>query len=272
MTEATDARRPVIVERRGRVALIRLNDPDARNALSNDMIHALIAAVREADADAGLSCLVLTGSGKAFCAGGNVKDMLEGDDPMFGGSPHQMQEGYRDNIQMMTRCFLGIDIPVVAAVNGPAIGAGNDLACMCDIRVASTEAKFAESFLRVGLVPGDGGAWLLPRVVGLPRALEMALTCRLVGAQEAKAWGLASQVVDPADLEAVALELAESIAAFPPISIRLNKRLIHKSLNMGLDACLELSAAYQAIVQNTADQKEAVAALVERREPRYSGR
>lgn len=262
----------VTFERRGRVGLIRLNDPETRNALSTDLIHELIAVVMQADADKDLSCLVLTGAGKAFCAGGNVKDMVSGDDPMFGGSPHEMSEGYRDTIQMMTRTFLRIDVPVIAAVNGPAIGAGNDLACLCDIRVASTVAKFAESFLRVGLVPGDGGAWLLPRIVGLPRALEMALTCRVLDAQEARDWGLATHVVEPDVLEQTAFGLAETIAAFPPISVRLNKRLILKSMDIGIDACLELSAAYQAIVQNTADQKEAVAAVVERRAPTYHGR
>lgn len=262
----------VTLEQCGRVGIVRLNDPDARNALSKDLIHELIAAIRNADADKSLSCLVLTGAGKAFCSGGNVKDMLEGDDPMFGGSPHEMAEGYRLNIQQMTKCFLGIDIPVIAAVNGPAIGAGNDLACLCDIRIASTKAKFAESFLRVGLVPGDGGAWLLPRIVGLPRALEMALTCRILDATEAKDWGLATHVVEPDELEAAVLAMAETIAAFPPISVRLNKRLILKSVSMGIDECLELSAAYQAIVQNTADQKEAVAAVVEKREPTYLGR
>lgn len=261
----------VTIEKRGRVGVIRLNDPDARNALSTDLIAELVEIVSAADADAGLSCLVLTGNGKSFCAGGNVKDMLHGNDPMFGGAPHEMAEGYRRNIQMMTKCFMGLDVPVIAAVNGPAIGAGNDLACMCDIRVASTAAKFAESFLRVGLVPGDGGAWLLPRVVGLPRALEMALTCRVLDAQEAMDWGLATHVVAPEELEAKAFELAETIASFPPISVRLNKRLMLRSISMGLNECLELSAAYQALVQNTADQKEAVAAVVERRDPVYTG-
>ncbi|MDF0542931.1 enoyl-CoA hydratase-related protein [Sphingobium sp. H39-3-25] len=262
----------VTIERSGRVALVRLNDEEARNALSTDLIHELISIVKEADADAGLSCLVLTGAGKAFCAGGNIKDMHEGDDPMFGGSPHEMADGYRHNIQQMTKCFLGIDLPVIAAVNGPAIGAGNDLATMCDIRIASTKAKFAESFLRVGLVPGDGGAWLLPRIVGLPRALEMALTCRILDAEQAKEWGLVTHIVEPDQLEATALAMAETIASFPPVSVRLNKRLMYKSINMGIDECLELSAAYQALVQNTLDQKEAVAAAVEKREPKYVGR
>lgn len=262
----------IVVERHGRVALIRLNDPDARNALSNDLMHELIAVVAQANADPDLSCLVLTGEGKAFCAGGNLKDMADRIDPMFGGSPHEMSEGYRHNIQQITRTFLALDIPVIAAVNGPAIGAGNDLACLCDIRIASPHAKFAESFLRVGLVPGDGGAWLLPRIVGLPRALDMALTCRLLDANQAMDWGLVTQVVGADELVARALEMAQGIAAFPPISVRLNKRLIYKSLSMGIDECLELSAAYQAIVQNTADQREAVAAALEKRPPAYVGR
>lgn len=261
----------VTIEKLGQVGLVRLNDPDSRNALSTDLIADLISVVTAADADTGLSCLVLTGNGKAFCAGGNVKDMHQGDDPMFGGAPHEMAEGYRRTIQQMTKCFIGLDIPVIAAVNGHAIGAGNDLACMCDIRVASTTAKFAESFLRVGLVPGDGGAWLLPRIVGLPRALEMALTCRILDAPEALDWGLVTHVVAPDELEARALALAQTIASFPPISVRLNKRLMLRSISMSLDECLELSAAYQALVQSTSDQKEAVAAIVERREPSYRG-
>jgi enoyl-CoA hydratase/carnithine racemase len=157
-------------------------------------------------------------------------------------------------------------------VQGAAIGAGCDLACMCDMRIASADAKFAESFLRVGLVSGDGGAWFLPRVVGVPRALEMALTCRTVDAIEAKEWGLVTHIVEREKLIDAALDMARTIAAFPPRSVRLNKRLIRQSLNLTLADCLELSAAFQAIVQNTADQKEAVAALLEKRVPRYGGR
>ena len=191
--------------------------------------------------------------------------MLRGVEPMFAGSSQQMQEAYRAGIQMIPRLFHSLDVPVIAAVNGAAIGAGCDLACMCDIRIAATDAKFAESFLRVGLVPGDGGAWLLPRVVGYPRALEMALTCRAIEAPEAKNWGLVTHVVERDALLETALSMARTIVAFPPRSVRLNKRLIRQSMNLTLDECLELSAAYQAIVQHTADQREAVAALVEKR-------
>lgn len=262
----------LLIERDGSIALVTLNDSATRNSLSPPLVAELVAFVGAANADEGLSCIVLTGAGDGFCSGGNIKEMVRGVEPMFTGSPQQMQEAYRSGIQPIPKLFHDLDVPVIAAVNGAAIGAGCDLACMCDIRIASKEAKFAESFLRVGLVAGDGGAWLLPRVVGYSRALEMALTCRVIEADEAKSWGLANAVVERGALVETAMDMARTIAAFPPRSIRLNKRLIRLSLNLTLDECLEISSAYQAIVQHTADQKEAVAALVEKRQPRFTGR
>lgn len=262
----------VLIERRGPVALVTLNDPATRNALSSALLRELTAFIAGANADDTLGCIVLAAAGDGFCSGGNIKDMRDGADPMFAGTPHQMQEAFRNNVQMIPKLLHELDVPVIAAVQGAAMGAGCDLACMCDIRIASTDAKFAESFLRVGLVSGDGGAWFLPRVVGMPRALEMALTCRTIDAVEAKQWGLVNHVVDREKLLDTALEMARTIAAFPPRSVRLNKRLIRQSLNLTLADCLEISATFQAIVQSTADQKEAVAALLEKRLPRYSGR
>ena len=262
----------VLIERQGAVALVTLNDPETRNALSPGVVQGLTAFLERANADQTLGCIVLTASGGGFCSGGNVKDMLEGTDPMYVGAPHEMQEGYRSGAQRITRLFHALDVPAIAAVHGAAIGAGCDLACMCDIRYASPDAKFAESFLRVGLVSGDGGAWLLPRVIGMPRALEMALTCRVVEAAEAREWGLVNHVVAREALVETALDTARRIAAFPPRSVRLNKRLIVRSMNLTLEDCLELSASFQAIVQSTADQKEAVAALLEKRAPQFMGR
>jgi enoyl-CoA hydratase/carnithine racemase len=266
MTDST-----LLIERHGSVAVLTLNDAATRNSLSPELVRTLATFLAAANADQGLSCIVLTGAGEGFCSGGNVKEMLRGIEPMFSGSAQQMQEAYRTGIQVLPRLFHALDVPVIAAVNGAAIGAGCDLACMCDIRIASADAKFAESFLRVGLVPGDGGAWLLPRVVGYPRALEMALTCRAIEATEALDWGLVTHVVQRDVLLETALSMARTIAAFPPRSIRLNKRLIRQSMNLTLDECLELSAAYQGIVQHTADQREAVAALVEKREAKFTG-
>ena len=262
----------VTIERIGGIALVTLNDPGTRNALTPDLVGGLADLLRGANADTSLTCIVLTGAGDGFCSGGNVKDMLSGADPMYAGTPHQMKEGYRNGIQVIPKLFHTLDVPVIGAINGPAIGAGCDLACMCDMRIGSPHAKFAESFLRVGIVPGDGGAWLLPRVVGVPRSLEMALTCRMIEAEEAKEWGLITRIVPREELVEAALAMARTIEGFPPLSVRLNKRLLKRSLDMSLEGCLELSAAYQAIVQHTADQKEAVAALLEKRKPAFEGR
>jgi len=262
---------PLLIERDGPVAVLRINAPQTRNALSGPVIDALVGFLDSANDDDSLGCIVLTGAGEAFSSGGNVKDMRDGTHPMFSGKPHRMQEAYRRNIQRIPRAFGRLDVPAIAAVNGVAIGAGLDLACMCDIRLCSPEASFAESFLRVGLISGDGGAWFLPRVLGYPRAAELALTCRTLTADEAAAWGLVSRVVPAEALLDEAMAVARSITAFPPRSIRLNKRLLRQSAETGLDQALELAAAFQAIVQSTDDQREAVAALLARRTPEFRG-
>ncbi|MCP8939955.1 enoyl-CoA hydratase-related protein [Alsobacter sp. SYSU M60028] len=262
----------LLVERRGPIAILTMNLPETRNALSDALITALVRYLGSANADESLSCIILTGAGDGFCSGGNLKEMQDRTHPMYRGSPYEMGEAYRTNIQQIPLAFERLDVPVIGAINGAAIGAGCDLACMCDIRVASTKARFAESFLRVGIVSGDGGAWLLPRVVGMPRAMEMALTGRVIEPQLAEAWGLATHVVPPEHLMDKAIEIAESMLAFPPISIRLNKRLMKRSAEMSLRDALDLAASYQAIAQNTTDQREALAALLEKRKPDYKGR
>ncbi|MRX48931.1 enoyl-CoA hydratase [Paracoccus sp. S-4012] len=263
---------PVIIEREGAIARVTLNEPKSRNALSGPVLDLLLPFLENANADESLSCIVVTGAGPSFSSGGNVKDMRDGTHPMFTGAPHEMQEGYRRHIQRMPRAFHALDVPVIAAVNGTAIGAGLDLACMCDIRIAAPEATFAESFLRVGLISGDGGAWFLPRVIGRARAMELALTCRVLDAEEAERWGVVSQIVAADALVDTAMDLASQIAGFPPKSLRLNKRLLRQSAESDLDTALELAAAYQAIVQSSADQREAVSALLEKRVARFSGR
>jgi len=261
----------VVIERDGPIAVVTLNEPKSRNALSDPVVRELLDFVENANADQSLACIVLTGAGEGFCSGGNVREMHDKAHPMFSGAPHEMQEAYRGHIQRIPLAFHALDIPVIAAVNGAAIGAGCDIACMSDIRIASPEAVFAESFLRVGLIPGDGGAWFLPRVVGMPRAMEMALTCDLVDAQTAQAWGLVSRVVPREDLLDTAVAMARKITAHPPISVRLNKRLIRQSAKLELADSLELAAAYQSIIQHTQDHREAVAALIEKRAPVYRG-
>lgn len=261
----------VLIERDGPIAVVTLNEPKSRNALSDPVVTELLAFVENANADKSLSCIMLTGAGEGFCSGGNVLEMRDQSHPMFRGAPHEMQDAYRAHIQRIPLAFHALDVPVIAAVNGAAIGAGCDIACMSDIRIASPEARFAESFLRVGLIPGDGGAWFLPRVVGMPKALEMALTCDMVDAETALSWGLVSKVVPREELVAAAMTMARKITAHPPLSVRLNKRLIRQSAKLELADSLELAAAYQSIIQHTQDHREAVAALIEKRAPAYRG-
>ena len=262
----------LIIERLDGIAIVKLNDTNTRNALSPRVVDGLLAFLNEAKGDEDLRCIVLTGTGSTFCSGGNLLDMRDGTDAMFRGSPAQMQNAYRRGIQQIPLTFNALEVPVVAALNGPAIGAGCDLACMCDIRIASDKALFAESFLRVGLISGDGGAWFLPQVVGLARAMDMALTCRSVDAELAERWGLVTSLVPAEELLEEAINIARTIAAFPPISTRLNKRLIRRSLGLSLDESLELAASFQAIVQSTQDQKKAVSAMLDKREPVYTGK
>lgn len=261
----------VLVERRGHVETWTLNRPEERNPISSaDVVEALAGCVDRVNTDAGVRAVVLTGAGSAFSAGGNVKHMAERSG-MFGGTPHEQREGYRYGIQQIPLAMYRCDVPVVAAVNGPAVGAGCDLALMCDLRIASERAFFAESFVKLGIIPGDGGAWFLPRLVGPARAAEMALTGDRVDAATALEWGLVSQVVPPEELLPAAHALAGRVAVNPPHAVRMAKKLLRESQQQSLAGLLELSAAMQALAHHTADHHEAVTAFVEKRPPEFTG-
>jgi enoyl-CoA hydratase/carnithine racemase len=262
----------LLVEREGAVVTARMNRPDTRNALTEpQQMQEIVDLCAELRRDRSAKVLVLTGSGPAFCAGGNVKDM-QSRGGIFAGSAYEVRHSYRDSIQRIPLALYELELPVIAAVNGAAIGAGLDLACMCDIRIASENATFAESFVKVGIVPGDGGAWLLPRVIGLPKASLMAFTGDTIDAAKALEWGLVAEVVPAAELAQKAQALAQRIAANPAHALRLTKRLLREGQHMRLDSLLELSAAYQAMSHHTEDHLEAVNALLEKRPPQYTGR
>jgi enoyl-CoA hydratase/carnithine racemase len=268
-TTTTDA--PLLVERAGHVVTWTLNRPDQRNPISDlDMVEAIEGAAGSANADHTVRAIVLTGAGTAFSSGGNVKHMRDRAG-MFGGTPAELRQGYRNGIQRIPRALHQCEVPLIAAVNGPAIGAGCDLALLCDIRVAATTAVFAESFVKVGIIPGDGGAWLLPRAVGASWAAEMALTGASIDAGTALASGLVSRVVEPSDLLPTAVGIAEAIATNPPQVVRMTKRLLRESAQQTLESHLEFSAAMQAIAHHTADHAEAVTALLDKREPTFQG-
>ena len=257
----------LLVERDGPVVIATLNRPDERNAIS-EVSHSQDIADFCADMtrDASVRAVVLTGAGKAFCAGGNVKNMRD-KGGMFAGSPFEIRNRYRTGIQMIPTALYELEVPVVAAVNGPAIGAGLDLACMCDVRVASEKALFAESFVKLGIVPGDGGAWLLPRIIGMARASLMTLTGETIDAAKALEYGLVADVVAPDQVVPRALEIAHQIAANPGHATRMAKRLLRDGQDMKLAPLLEMSAAYQALAHHTQDHQEAINAFLEKRAP-----
>ncbi|MEH6386386.1 MULTISPECIES: crotonase/enoyl-CoA hydratase family protein [Pseudomonas] len=258
------------VQRNGGVAVVRMNSPETRNALSEpSQMQEFVDLCRDLRRDQSVRVMVLTGNGKAFCAGGNIKDM-QNREGIFAGSPYDLRDTYRNGIQQIPLALYELDIPIIAAVNGPAIGAGLDLACMCDIRIASDKALFAESFVKLGIVPGDGGAWLLPRIIGIPKASLMAFTGDTIDAAKALEWGLVEQVCTPEALESEALAMAERIARNPGHALRLCKRLLREGQHMRLDSLLELSAAYQSLAHHTEDHREAVSAFVEKREPNFN--
>ena len=255
----------VLYEQTGAVVTLTLNKPEERNALSTPEQWAeVVAACERVRADMGVRAVVLTGAGSAFCAGGNVKDMRD-KKGIAAGNPNDIREGYRAGIQRIPLALYNLDVPTIAAVNGPAIGAGCDLACMCDIRIASSTAKFAESFVKLGIIPGDGGAWLLPRVVGMSKAAELTFTGDTIDADEALACGMVSRVVAPEQLLAAANTLAEKIAANPGPALRMAKRLLREGQHLRLDSLLEMSAAFQALAHHTPEHDTALAAFLQPR-------
>jgi enoyl-CoA hydratase/carnithine racemase len=261
----------VIFENENGIVTLTLNNPALRNPISdNDMVDALVEAVTRADADPSVRVLILTGAGSAFSSGGNLKTMRPGHG-LIDEQPVKTRANYKRGIQRIPLTFDSIEVPVIAAVNGPAIGAGCDLACMCDIRIAAESATFAESFVKIGIIPGDGGAWLLPRTVGFSKACEMAFTGDAITAAEALACGLVSRVVPDAELLGAAKALAKRIAVNPPHAVRMTKRLLREGRHVRLGTLLEMSAAMQSLAHATADHREAVSAMIEKRPPVFTG-
>ena len=261
-----------VLELDGRIATLTLNRNEVRNELTGTKLSAEIVTVVDwINAHEGISALILTGAGAAFSAGGNVKHMQNRETGSFAGDVYTVQNRYRNGIQRMALAMHRLEVPAIAAVNGPAIGAGCDLACMCDIRIGSTDARFGETFVNLGLIPGDGGGWFLQRLVGYQRAAEMSFSGRLLDAAELLRIGLVLEVVEPDELMARAREIASNYAAKPPRSVRLTKRLLKSAQKMELAEYLELCALMQGICHNTDDHQEAVTAFLEKRPPEYRG-
>jgi 2-(1,2-epoxy-1,2-dihydrophenyl)acetyl-CoA isomerase len=250
----------VLTGRDGAVLTITLNRPDVFNAFNSALHAALQDALAEA-ADPAVRAVVVTGAGRGFCAGQDLKEFAE----MPESIRERLEQTYHPNI----RAIRALEKPVIAAVNGPCAGAGLSLACACDIRIAADVATFVPGFIGIGLVPDSGGSWFVHRLLGFARAFEWMTSNRKLTAAEAHAWGLVSEVTD--DLPACAAELAAEYAVRPTRGIGLTKRLFEHAFTASLDAQLELEAALQQEATGTADFAEGVAAFLEKRPPRFTG-
>lgn len=259
-------------DRREHLEIWTLERPERLNALP-DLAdgEAFAAACAAVNADAGVRCVVLTGAGRAFSAGGDLKAMKDRRD-LFAGSGAEIRERYRRVVHRIVRSLYGLEVPLIAAVNGPAMGLGCDIAGLADIRIASEAASFGVPFLKLGIIPGDGGSWLLPRNIGYARAAEMLFTARSIDAATAAEWGLVNRVVPADRLMDEALATAAEVAAHGPQALRMAKTLLRQGRDMNFDQMLEMSAAMQALAHLTDDHLEGVTAVLEKRGAVFEGR
>ena len=260
------------LERRGAIAILTLNRPDKLNAMPEpEDGEAFRAACEAINGDPEVRCAVITGAGRAFSAGGDVKAMRDRA-ALFEGTGVAIRGRYRRVVHRIVRAVWELEVPLIAAVNGPAVGLGCDLAGLADLRLGSDRARFGVPFLKLGIIPGDGGAWLLPRIIGYARAAELLFTGDLIDAATAAEWGLINRVVEHDALMSEAMALAERIAAQPPHALRLAKALLRQGREASYESLLEMSAAAQALSHLTEDHMEGVTAHLEKRTPEFKGR
>lgn len=242
----------------GPVARIVLADPNRRNALTSSMCSALCEAFRRADADEGVRVIVLCGEAPAFCSGGDIKAMSAQEDIFAGPSSQDIMDSYRATIQRLPQTIMSIAKPIVAEVDGPAIGAGFDLACFCDLRVVSTRAKFAESFGHLGLISGIGGAFALTRLTGLGYAVaaDLTLTGRVIGGEEAYRLGLASRLCDATEIKETTQAICDAIVSQPAAAVAGAKRLLRHAMRGELEDHLAFAASLQSVLHLSEAHRE----------------
>ncbi|MBE0415707.1 MAG: enoyl-CoA hydratase/isomerase family protein [Dehalococcoidia bacterium] len=250
------------------IATITLNRPQALNALTQRMQQEWLAAIEDAKRDEGVRVLVVTGAGRAFCAGRDMRHEMAPESLMLS----QIMEHTGENIHGLALKLANLDKPYIGSINGPAVGGGMDFASMCDIRIASERAKFGMAYVRMGLPPAGGGCYYLPRIVGIAKACELIWTGRIIDAAEAIRIGYVSKVVPHDELEAATKELATQLAKGPSLAIKLAKRLIYRCLDLDLARALEEHRMALLIAQGTEDAKEGPRAFIEKREPIFKGR
>ena len=246
------------------VATLTLDRPEALNALTGPMLADLLAALRRVGGDRSVRAVVLTGEGRAFCAGQDLKERLAPDAP-------PLAVVVRERYNPVVAAMRALDQPIVGAINGVAAGAGASLAFACDVRIAADTASFALAFGRIGLVPDSGATWFLPRLVGPAKAAELALTGAALSAAEAERFGLVAKIVAPDTLAGEARDLAAKLAALAPVALAQTKRALERTWSLDLEAALEEEAWRQGIAGATDDHAEGIAAFVEKRAPRFKG-
>ena len=256
------------------IAKLTLNRPDRLNAMNDVMIDEIGDAVEDVSRDDDMRVLIITGSGRAFCSGADLRTLKGGSDPgsLVSDNPEDIRRGF-EHIQRFIMEIHRMEKPVIAMVNGIAAGAGFDIACVCDIRVGSPHARFMSAYVRVGLFPGFGGTWLYPRALGsVSKAAELLFTGDFLESDEAKDLGFLNKLVPPEELESATLEMAQKIAAGPPIAIRLSKLMLYKGLEFDLETAMKMAAAAETITLTSRDHEEGTTAIRESRKPTYEGR
>lgn len=251
------------------VGTILLNRPHRKNAFTMEMIDQWAGILQDARTDPDVRVIVLTGAGDAFCSGVDLGSL--GGDGKPRRTPLEQKQHLTEHIHRIPYALEDLDKPVIAAINGVAVGAGMDMALMCDMRIIARSARLSEGYIKVGLVPGDGGCYYLPRLVGTAKALELMLTADFIDGTEAARLGIANQVVDDADLPAAVDRLARKIVDAPPIAVRAIKRAIYQSAHTDLRTALDLISSHMAVVTSTADSAEALAAFREKRRATFVG-
>jgi len=265
----------IIYDKADGVATITLNRPERMNAFTDVMLKEWAAALEDARLDRAVRAVILTGNGRGFCAGADlrggsgVSETAQAETPPTAAD---RRNWLRDGVHNVPRAVQLLDKPYIAAVNGAAVGAGMDMASMADMRIASEAAKFAMSYVKVGLVPGDGGCYFLPRIVGIAKALEMIWTGDFIDASEALRLGYVSKVVPADDLLSTATALARRLADGPAVAMQLAKRLVYRGLDASWHEAFEEAGQAMAIAQTTEDAREGPRAFVENRQPQFKGR
>jgi enoyl-CoA hydratase/carnithine racemase len=254
----------VLFKKQDNIGIATLNRPKVYNAFNDQILDELAAVIAEVGRDETIRALILTGAGKAFCAGRDVTELES--------NPAVFHAWYRKWIPILVSGLQNLRVPTIAAINGFAVGMGCDTALACDVRIACENTRIASIWIKRGLVPAESGFWLLPRIVGLGRAAELIFSGRFVEAEEGERIGLFNKVVKASNLMDEAIKMAKSFAQNPPAGLRLSKMLMYKGLSMDMSSGQELAGSLQAILTTTEDSKEAMAAFREKRKPKFKGK